>query len=516
MKRAFFFLLALSVWFVMSGCSHISPPAPKQPVALTEDYGEERDVPETAAESEEVSEQALIDEALEYYQQSQELWEQGLIEETMAALDQSYASILGIPPDRDPNIAQQKEDLRLLISKRIQEIYAFRLSGSQVGNNGAIPLVMNRYVEREIRNFQTVERAFFVDSYRRAGRYRDYIEEELRQAGLPVELVWLPLIESGYKDKAFSRSRALGIWQFISSTGVRFNLKRDQWIDERMDFQEATRAAIEYLTALHDLFGDWTTALAAYNCGEGNVMRAIRQQRVNYLDNFWDLYPMLPSETARYVPRLLATLHIINAPEQYGFNDLAQAPPVTFDEVCTQKQMKLSDIAAALQVSTRTLEELNPALRQKVTPNYSYTLRVPAQTGELLMAKLDEIPQCKVMVQTYTRHRVRNGETLSQIARKYRTSVRKIARLNGIRNVSRIRVGQKLKVPLRYPLTKFSSATQVASSSTGFTRYRVRRGDTLWSIARKYNTSVKTIKNLNGLSSNFLHAGQVLHVPAGS
>jgi membrane-bound lytic murein transglycosylase D len=516
MNRAFFFLLALSVWLGMSACSHVSPPVSKQPLELTEAFDEERDVPETAAETEEVSEQRLIDEALEYYQQSQVQWEQGLIEETMAALDQSYASILRIPPDRDPNILQQKEDLRLLISKRIQEIYASRLSGSQVGNNGAIPLVLNTYVEREIKLFQTVERKFFVDSYRRAGRYRDYIEEELRKAGLPVELVWLPLIESGYKDKAFSRSRALGIWQFISSTGVRFNLKRDQWIDERMDFQKATRAAIDYLTALHDLFGDWTTALAAYNCGEGNVMRAIRQQRVNYLDNFWDLYPMLPSETARYVPRLLATLHIINAPEQYGFSELQQDSAVSFDEVCTQKQMKLADIAGALNVSRGALEALNPALRQKVTPNYSYTLRVPADTGDLLTAKLDEIPQCKVMVQSHTRHRVRRGETLSQIARKYRTSVRKIARLNGIRNVSRIRVGQKLKVPLRYPLTKLSSVTKGSSSSTAYTRYRVRRGDTLWSIARKYNTSVKTIKNLNGLSSNFLHAGQVLHLPAGT
>jgi membrane-bound lytic murein transglycosylase D len=470
---------------------------------------------EEAKDSEEIPPQQRVNDALEFYQESQYAWDSGLVDEAITALDQSYRLILEIPADDDPDIIQQKEDLRLLISKRVLEIYASRAKTSHLGGNEAIPLVINQYVEREIRSFQGPERAFFVESYRRSGKYRDYIVSELEKAGLPTELSWLPLIESGYKDKAFSRSRALGLWQFIASTGYRFNLKRDQWIDERMDFQKSTRAAIDYLTALHDLFGDWTTALAGYNCGEGNVLRAIREQRVNYMDNFWDLYPFLPSETARYVPRLLATLHIVSDPGEYGFNELLAEAPVQYEQVFVNKQMKLSDIARTVGISSKSVEELNPALRQKVTPKYTYALKVPIQTADIVQAKLDEIPQCRMVVQSHTTHRVRRGETLSHIARKYRTSVRTISRLNNIRNSSRIRVGQKLRVPLRHPVASFNTKAAATPPPLGdYIAYQVKTGDTLWSIARKYNTSITRIKRINKLSSNYLRAGQILHVPA--
>jgi membrane-bound lytic murein transglycosylase D len=459
----------------------------------------------------ELTDQQRIDNALSAYQESQTSWDQGNFDEAIFLLDQSYDIILDIPGDHDPDILQQKEDLRLLISKRILEIYASRPGASLVNGNGAIPMTMNRYVEKEIKRFQEKERTFFIDSYRRSGKYRKYIEGELTKAGLPTELVWLPLIESGYKEKALSRSRALGLWQFIASTGTRFNLKRDQWVDERMDFKKSTAAAIEYLKALHDLFGDWTTALAAYNCGEGNVIRAIRQQKVNYLDNFWDLYPLLPSETSRYVPRFLATLQIVKDPAKFGFQELEEDAPLKFGEVKIQKQMKLTDIARVLPVSAKQLGELNPALRQKVTPSYPYLLRIPCGQGETLMAQLDQIPECKLRIQTYTIHRVRRGETLSQIAHRYRTSTRRIALLNRIRNVSRIRIGQRIKVPLRYPRTTFRTAAK--GNSRDLQTYRVRQGDTLWSIAKRHKTSVRLIKRINGLSSNYLQEGQVLKVP---
>lgn len=512
MRNILFPVLIAMLLFGVQSCSHLNANGSRDPMSIQEGF-ELADLP--AEEAPEVlNHQQQIDDALFSYQMSQDLWTQGRFDEAIAALDQSYEAMLMISTDDDPEIVQQKEDLRRLISKRILEIYASRSKTFHVGGDGAIPLVMNDYVMSEIKRFQEKERDFFIESYRRSGRYRGYILSELRKAGLPKELAWLPLIESGYKDKALSRSRALGLWQFISSTGYRFNLKRDQWVDERMDFARATEAAIEYLSALHDLFGDWTTALAAYNCGEGNVLRAIREQRVNYLDNFWDLYPMLPQETARYVPRFLATIHIVNNPEQYGFSELAEEPPVQFDEVTTQKQMKLTDIAKALSVDAKDLEALNPTLRHKVTPDYSYTLRVPPATGEILTARLEEIPRCKVTIQTYATHRVRRGETMSQIARRYRTSVRTIARLNHIRNVSSIRIGQRLRVPLRHPVTAFRSPG--GSPSGDFVNYRVQRGDTLWAIARRYNTSITQIKTINSLSSNILQTGQVLQVPAGS
>jgi len=497
------------------GCAHLQPSPDLQAGGpSTGDPG--ADPPEETADDAAATDQQHIDDALYSYQLSQELWNQGRLDEAITALDQSYESMLAIPPDHDPEILQQKEDLRLLISKRILEIYASRSKTAHVGGDGAIPLVLNDYVKREIKAFQTDERSFFVQSYRRSGRYRPYIVAELKKAGLPQELSWLPLIESGFKEKALSRARALGLWQFIASTGYRFDLKRDRWVDQRMDFRESTRAAIAFLSALHDLFGDWTTAVAAYNCGEGNVLRAIRQQKVNYLDNFWDLYPLLPSETARYVPRFLATLQIVKNPEKYGFHELVADPPLAFDEVTVDKPMQLADVAKALGTDPKELAALNPALRHGVTPEYPYTLRVPPGLGETLAGCVDQIPRSRMTIVTYTWHRVRRGQTLSQIARRYRTSVRAIARLNRIRNVSRIRVGQRLKVPLRHPVARIQSDKAYANTKPPgrYIRYRVRRGDTLWDIARRHKTSVRLLKRINGLRSNALRAGQILKVPA--
>lgn len=530
MKRYAITFIVLASLIGFPACSHVQTTASSDltgdpdhgAVGLSLDDGAGRPEVQEAREQEEnpldeLTDQQRINDALEFYQESQYAWDKSLVDDAIVALDQSYRLILEIDSDQDPDIVRQKEDLRLLISKRVLEIYASRSETSHLGGNEAIPIILNKYVEREIKSFQTQERSFFVESYRRSGRYRDYISAELEKSGLPPEILWLPLIESGYKDRAFSRARALGLWQFIASTGYKFNLKRDQWIDERMDFKQSTQGAIAYLTALHNLFGDWTTALAAYNCGEGNVLRAIRQQRVNYMDNFWDLYPFLPRETARYVPRMLAVLHIVSDPHEYGFTELTLDPPIEYEEVTVSKQVKLSDISSTLGISNQSLEALNPVLRQKVTPNYPFTLRVPPQTGSMIQAGLNEIPETRMVVKSYTTHRVRKGETLSHIARKYRTSISKIARLNHIRNSSRIRVGQKLKVPLRRPVASFNSTgsarTQAAASAGDLLAYRVRTGDTLWSIARKYNTSVTRIKRINNLSNNHLRAGQILQIP---
>ena len=239
----------------------------------------------------------------------------------------AYALILGISDQENPDIQQQKEDLRFLISKRILEIYASRNIVVN-GNHDAIPLDINSHVQREIDSFtKGHEKKFFLAAYRRSGRYRPMIIAKLRQAGLPEELSWLPLIESGYKVNALSKARALGMWQFIPSTGYKFGLKRNKYIDERLDPVKSTDAAIAYMKEMHQMFGDWATVLAGYNCGEGRVSRVIRTQNINYLDNFWDLYQRLPRETARYVPRFLATLHIVKDPAKYGMDAVALEPP---------------------------------------------------------------------------------------------------------------------------------------------------------------------------------------------
>ena len=389
--------------------------------------------------------QQFLDEALESYQESQSLWAEGNIEEALRALDRAYYLILQVETDDGHKLLQQKEDLRFLISRRILEIYASRHTAVR-GNHREIPLTVNSHVKKEIRHFQTVDRRFLLESYRRSGKYRPMILEQLRKAGLPDELSWLPLIESGFMVRAFSRSRALGLWQFISSTGYKFGLKRNRWVDERMDPKKSTLAAIAYLTELHQIFGDWTTVLAAYNCGEGAVLRVIKTQKINYLDNFWDLYEKLPYETARFVPRFLAVLHIISNPEKFGITLEEPDKPLAFEEVTIDKQARLKDIAKGIGVSYDMLTSLNPELRRQVIPNSEYTLKVPPGVGPLLLGKLESIPQWKAPTGVYVYHRVRRGETLSHIARKYRTTVNAIARLNHIWRKDRIRAGQRIKI----------------------------------------------------------------------
>jgi len=307
--------------------------------------------------------QSFLDEALDFCQAAQDFWQKGELENALEALDQAYSLILKIDsPDIPPELIQQKEDLRLIISRRILEIYASRNIVAN-GKHNAIPLMVNKYIQAEINLFTTGrEKNFFIDSYRRSGRYRDSIVSELRKAGLPEELSWLPLIESGFKVSALSQARALGLWQFIPSTGFKFGLKRDVFIDERMDFEKSTQAAIAYLKELHQIFGDWTTALAAYNCGEGRVLRIIKTQNMNYLDDFWDLFERLPFETARYVPRFLATLHVLNNKEKYGLDNITLDAPIEFEISTVEKQMHLRDIAKTLEIGIDELAEMNPEL----------------------------------------------------------------------------------------------------------------------------------------------------------
>ena len=213
---------------------------------------------------------------------------------------------------------QQKEDLRFTISKRIIECYSARFTTTN-GFHTEIPVVINKHVEEAWRFSRVRPGISSWNPIKGPGPIALRSFRHSRKQGFPKSLSWLPLIESGFKVRAFSRARALGMWQFIASTGYKFGLKRDRWIDERMDPEKSTKAAIAYLKELHQIFGDWTTALAAYNCGEGTVLRCIQTQKINYLDNFWDLYQKLPRETAFYVPQFLAVLHIINDPEPSWF-----------------------------------------------------------------------------------------------------------------------------------------------------------------------------------------------------
>ncbi len=394
--------------------------------------------------------QAMLDDALALTDSAQEYWEDNDMDEAIESLDQAYALILKVP--NDPKLSQQKDDLRFMISKKIMELYASRQTTVK-GSYNAIPMVINDHVQREIQSFQTQERDFFLEAYKRSGRYRGEMVKALKEAGLPEELSWLPLIESGFKVRALSRSRAFGLWQFIPSTGYKYGLKRNAWIDERLDPEKSTAAAIAYFKELHGMFGDWATVLAAYNCGEGSVARAIREGKVNYLDNFWDFYERLPRETARYFPRFLAVLAIINDPAKYGFTLDEPDKPLSCETVTIERPVKLDVIADKLGIDEDDLAALNPELRRNATPSSAYVLKVPPGKGAVVLASLDTLPKWSPPKIEFVVHRVRRGETLSLIALRYRTSTRRILDANNLRSGRLLRIGQRLKIPMRNSLT---------------------------------------------------------------
>jgi membrane-bound lytic murein transglycosylase D len=467
----------------------------------------EVDESETAEEVYDVA--SALAESLEMYEEADRLWQRGEVEAAYEALDRAYELMASAPRNGDPVLAQEKEDLRQLIADRILKIHRSQLSAA-VDLNTEIPMVMNEHVEREIESFQTKEREFFLEAYRRSGLYRPMVVEALREAGMPDQLGWLPMVESWFKVRAYSRAGALGMWQFISSTGYRYGMQRDWWIDTRMDPEKSTGAAIGYLTDLHALFGDWLTALAGYNCGEGNVKRALNRQHDDYLDDFWDIYTRLPRETRRYVPRFLATLHILNEPAKYGFDLPEPLPAQTYEVFEIDRPIELSSVDRLLSLAPGTLEALNPELRRKATPESQYPLKVPPGTAGTLIASLQNVPEWVAPVTYTASYRVRPGDTLSGIASRHGTSVAAIMEMNDLRSANRISQGQTLRVPDSQP-----SGGEVAASG-GRVTYRVRTGDSLWSLAKRHGTTVDRIKRQNGLSSNTLQPGQELTIGEGT
>ena len=463
----------------------------------------------------------LLEEGSAAYQEALAAIDRGDLEAALAKLDEASGVIPRVKLRADSPLTQEKNDLRILVAQRIQQVYASskrmalpRKAGSST--NSPIPLVENQWVQKEIASFQGPEKAWFLEAYTRSGLYKDMILAELRGAGLPEQLVWVPMIESWFRVRALSRARALGMWQFIPTTGYLYGLKRDKYVDERMDPVKSTRAAIRHLSDLHDLFGDWTTALAAYNCGEVYVQKVIQSQRINYLDNFWDLFNNLPWETARYVPRFFAALLIIQDPAKYGFDLPTPDPPLSFETVRISTPTKLATLAQALGVDPLVLTILNSELRFDSTPNYDYDLRVPSGYGEKCLACIATLPQYVPPDIVTDRYRVMRGDTLGEIARKFRTSVDVLVRLNDLKSRTLIREGQILRIPVSGLPSSPVPPTPAAGSKPGETvTYIVKPGDTLFSISKAFNTTVDKIKADNNLKSDEVVVGQKLTIHAG-
>lgn len=342
----------------------------------------------------------------------------------------------------------------------------------------------------------------------RSTPYLHYVVERLEERGMPMELALLPAIESSYNPFAYSRSHAVGLWQFIPSTGRYFNLRQTNWYDGRRDILASTNAAMDYLQKLHQMFnGDWLLALAAYNAGEGTVGRAIeRNRRLNLPTDYWNL--QLPKETQDYVPKLLALSQIVLRPEVYGVNLSPIANEPYFRQVPINRRMDLTRVAELAQLDADELYQLNPAFMRRVTMDGPRHLLVPIDNAEVLTANLSMLGDEKLL--DWSEYRVRPGDNLHSIAYRHQLTVKTLKEINNLSD-NRLQVGQVLSIPGdaaagQTGLARLAEQVKPASAL----QYRVRSGDSLWSIARQHDVKIDDLKRWNRLPGGALKVGQML------
>ena len=387
-----------------------------------------------------------------------------------------------------------------------------------------IPITVNDAVERWLTYFQTDGRKNFAIYLSRAGRYEPMMRAIFRDAGLPEDLVYVSLIESGFSTRAYSRARAVGLWQFISSTGRLYDLEISYWVDERRDPVKATKAAAAHLRDLYEEFGSWYLAAAAYNGGPNRVRRGIRRTGS---DDFWTLSERryLRRETRNYVPKLIAAALIAKQPEQYSFFDVPEAAPLAYDIVQVPDATSLDVIADAAGVSAEEVAELNPQILRGVTPpGKPCSVRVPPGTSQRFALNYAKVPATERV--TWVQHVVRRGETLGEIARNYGVSVSGIRAANHGVNPRRLQIGQRLIIPRAGRLPRYASVPSAPRRTAPrkvepqrpdgpFVTYRVQRGDSLWAIAKRYDVTPRDLMQWNGLATSRIYPGDEVRIYVG-
>jgi len=369
-----------------------------------------------------------------------------------------------------------------------------------------IPLTLNSKVEYFIYYFQTTAKPAFSRWLSRSSRYIPMMKEVFKREGLPEDLVYVAMIESGFQMHARSYANAVGPWQFMSGTGRRYSLRIDQWIDERKEPLKATVAAAMYLKELSGIFnGDWYLAAAGYNAGENKILRAIDMYNTS---DFWELTrgSYLKRETKEYVPKLLAAAIIAKDPAHYGFSDVAYLPPIEFDTVKIPSRTNLELAAKLAGTSYENIRELNPDLRHWCTPpNYpDFQLKIPKGTKERFEAEYAKIPEDQRFTEKvlYSHYHARKKDSLKSVARRYGIKPALLAELNGLNKKSRI-AGRTLVVPVKETVDfghEGRSASRSAETKGGFAKYyTVKKGDTLELLAKRFKTSTKLLTAWNKL-----------------
>lgn len=386
-----------------------------------------------------------------------------------------------------------------------------------------LPIELNDKVLACVDMYQGRLRDWFSNALARGGRYLPHIREVFAAEGIPQDLAYAALVESAFRPAALSRAKARGVWQFIPATGRRYGLQQDWWVDERSDPEKATHAAAQYFKQLYSLFGDWNLAMAAYNAGEGKIQRLIARFGTR---DFWELSARrgrgtLRPETRNYVPMIHAAIVVAKAPEKYGFAP-APEPALAYDAVPVDGAVDLRTIAECAGRPLDDVRGLNPELRRLATPaGRTFEVKVPTGTGEALRDCLERLPAEKRV--SFRTHVVGRGQTLVSIARQYGTRAEDIAQANDIRSGRRLARGTQLIIPVPsqarttpYPALEAATRRARAESPLGpdvtRLRHRVRRGDTLASIAEHYGTTVADIQSWNRLHSTRIAAGGVLTI----
>ena len=432
---------------------------------------------------------------------------------------------LPLQAQEDSVIFYPESDLEYIPAEANYDLIADRLTCLE----NEIPLNYNERVHAFVNYFAVKDRDYMRMVLRRKEVFFPLFEKYLKKYGLPDELKYLSIVESGLNPQAISPARAVGLWQFMPTTGRYFGLYQDWFIDERMDPEKSTEAACKYLKQLYGMFGDWELAISAYNTGPGNVRKAIR--RSGYKKTFWEIYPWLHRETRSYLPQFVAILYVVNYADEHNFliNDAEYAWAT--DTVMVKKYVHLESLASQLDICLEDLQKANPSLRYPMVPDNTrgYALVLPARSKEKMLAAeysiLDSAgrvgkEEMQKLAQnapgsTYGRekiiYRVRSGDVLGTIAQRHRVGVSDIKKWNNLRS-NTIRIGQSLTIYVNGSSGAVASTAPVIKTKPDGTKtYVVQPGDTLWDISRKVSgVSIETLKELNSLQSNNIKPGQEL------
>jgi membrane-bound lytic murein transglycosylase D len=375
----------------------------------------------------------------------------------------------------------------------------------------SIPIALNDRVLRMLEYYQNRSRDLMERGLAQSGKYMPLFRRIFEEESVPLELIHAAQVESMYKPLAYSRAHAKGIWQFTRAAAQDYSLRVTPWVDERSDIEKSTRAAARYLKELYRRFGDWQIALGAYNCGPARFERILaRHGDISY----WEMAEMglIPSETINHVPSVLATIIIASNPERYGFR-VTCAKPLEFERFSVTRSVRLSDIAEACNLSLETLKELNPELTHLATPrDYpEYHLKLPPGASMELVDRMAELPDAPMI--RLRRYRVRRGDTIGGIARRFGLSPMELARINHLSMRSKLRRGQGLVLEAE-PVRNSSRSARILASLHAGTRkviHRVRSGETVTSIASQYHVNIRSISKWNHAVTS-LRTGQRLTI----